>query len=164
MNQCKNLSLSAWFRKRTPLEAYAQTLHYKTPEEIDLFFAVMALPQKYRAVIHLYYYLYYYENFSTREMGEILHLKEATGGETCNPVTAIRVCINSEDCGASLEQNKDGSYIIHMKPGDQTEIHTGDGASLIQVEGYEEGIFTDVRIDPNTGSSSVILSDDTENT
>ena len=74
VNQCKKLSLSAWFRKCTPLEAYAQTLHYETPEESDLFFAVMALPQKYRVVIHLYYY----EDFSIREMREILHLKETT--------------------------------------------------------------------------------------
>ena len=89
----------------------------------------------------------------------------ATGGETCNPVTAIRVCINGEDYSASLEQNEDGSYIVHMKPGDRAEIDTGNGtSSSIQVAGYEEGISTDVRIDPNTGSSSVILNTGTENT
>ena len=36
--------------------------------------AVMALPEKYRSVIHLYYY----EEYSTREIAEIIGKKEAT--------------------------------------------------------------------------------------
>lgn len=74
VNQCKKLSLSAWFCKHTSLEAYAKTLQYETAEESELFFAVMALPQKYRVVVHLYYY----EEFSVQEIGEILHRNPAT--------------------------------------------------------------------------------------
>ena len=51
-----------------PLEEYAESLQYETPEESDLFFAVMALPKKYRAIVHLYYY----EDYSTREIAEML--------------------------------------------------------------------------------------------
>ena len=57
-----------------PLEEYAESLQYETPEESDLFFAVMALPKKYRAIVHLYYY----EDYSTREIAEMLRLKEPT--------------------------------------------------------------------------------------
>ena len=74
VNQCKKISISSWFRKNMPLEEYAESLQYETPEESDLFFAVMALPKKYRAIVHLYYY----EDYSTREIAEMLRLKEPT--------------------------------------------------------------------------------------
>ena len=39
----------------------------------SLFLAVMALPQKYRVPIHLYYY----EEYSVREVAQILGLRES---------------------------------------------------------------------------------------
>lgn len=74
VNQCRKISVSSWFKKNIPLEEYASSLEYKTPEESDLFFAVMSLPKKYRVVVHLFYY----EDFSTREIAEMLRLKEPT--------------------------------------------------------------------------------------
>ncbi len=55
------------------LEEYAaQTL--PIPEESELFLAVLALPQKYRIVVHLYYY----EEYSVREIADLLAIRETT--------------------------------------------------------------------------------------
>ena len=74
INRAKNVNLSFWRRKSVPLEEYAQTLSFETREESELFHAVMALPEKYRVVIHLYYY----EDYSTAEIAELLRLKANT--------------------------------------------------------------------------------------
>lgn len=74
VNQCRKVSVSSWFRKSMPLEDYAESLKYEDPEESGLFFAVMGLPKKYRVVVHLYYY----EDYSTAEIAELLKLKEST--------------------------------------------------------------------------------------
>lgn len=74
VNQCKKISVSSYFRKSMPLEDYAETLNYETKEESELFFAVMELPKKYRIVIHLFYY----EDYSTKEISAMLGVKDAT--------------------------------------------------------------------------------------
>lgn len=74
VNQCKKISVSSWFRKNVPLETYAESLEYETPEESDLFLAVMNLPKKYRIIVHLFYY----EDYSTRDIAQMLNLKEPT--------------------------------------------------------------------------------------
>ena len=74
VNQCRKVSVSSWFRRSAPLEEYAETLRYEDPEESALFFAVMGLPKKYRVVIHLFYY----EDYSTAEIAEMLKMNEST--------------------------------------------------------------------------------------
>lgn len=74
VNECKRVTLSSWFKKKVPLEDYAQTLVWRDPEESDLFLAVMRLPKKYRTVIHLYYY----EDYSIKEIAELLELSETS--------------------------------------------------------------------------------------
>lgn len=74
VNQCRKVSVSSWFRKSMPLEDYAESLKYEDPEESELFFAVIGLPKKYRIVVHLYYY----EDYSTAEIAELLKIKEST--------------------------------------------------------------------------------------
>lgn len=54
------------------LEDYMETLLFETPESGELFEAVMNLPEKYRIVIHLFYY----EDYSVREIAGILKLSE----------------------------------------------------------------------------------------
>lgn len=44
-----------------------------TPEEEDVYGAVLSLPQKYKTVIHLFYY----EDLPVKEIGEILDIKES---------------------------------------------------------------------------------------
>lgn len=47
-----------------------ETLTFETPESKNLFEAVMGLPEKYRIVIHLFYY----EDYTINEIAEILNL------------------------------------------------------------------------------------------
>lgn len=74
MNECRRVLVSPWSKRTEPLEAYCETIAFEQPEESELFHAVLALPQKYRTVIHLYYY----EDYSVREVAELLHLRETT--------------------------------------------------------------------------------------
>lgn len=73
VNECKRHLTSPWRRYTAALDDYAETLGFENSEESALFFAVMALPQKYRVPIHLYYY----EDYSVREIAEILNIKES---------------------------------------------------------------------------------------
>lgn len=76
INESKRLLLSHWRKRTVPLEELeefaAQTL--PIPEESELFLAVLALPQKYRIVVHLYYY----EEYSVREIADLLAIRETT--------------------------------------------------------------------------------------
>jgi len=73
INECKNLVRSKWWKAES-FEDYAATLSFDTPAHSDLFYAVMELPKKYRLPI----YLYYYEEYSTQEIAEILKMPKAT--------------------------------------------------------------------------------------
>lgn len=72
-NECKKALLSPR-RHWEPIEDYAAELSFTSPEHSELFYAVMALPQKYRVTI----YLYYYEEYSTEEISRILGIPGAT--------------------------------------------------------------------------------------
>ena len=70
INQAKNKN-TAFFRQKTlPLEEYMETLTFESPESSELFEAVMKLPEKYRVVIHLFYY----EDYSVNEIADILKI------------------------------------------------------------------------------------------
>ena len=70
INRAKNRARS-FFRKNTlPLEDYMESLTFESEESSDLFEAVMNLPAKYRVVIHLFYY----EDYSVREIADILRI------------------------------------------------------------------------------------------
>ena len=73
INKAKNINISFWRRKSVPLEDYIESLVFKTPEEKNLFKEVMKLPEKYRRVIHLFYY----EDYSVKEIAQILNLTES---------------------------------------------------------------------------------------
>ena len=74
VNQSRKLIRSPWFRRRAPLEAWSGTAELPAPEESRLFLAVMALPEKYRVPL----YLYYYEDYPVREVAALCGLKEST--------------------------------------------------------------------------------------
>lgn len=69
--KCDDVLLAA--QGGVPLEDYAETLAFPSPEAGDLFEKVMKLPEKYRIVIHLFYY----EDYSVREIAGILRITEA---------------------------------------------------------------------------------------
>ncbi|MCL2633987.1 MAG: sigma-70 family RNA polymerase sigma factor [Oscillospiraceae bacterium] len=75
INECKRVLLSPW-RKVEPIDDYAATLEFKTPEQSELFSKVMELPEKYRVAI----LLYYYEDYSTEEISRLLKIPQATVG------------------------------------------------------------------------------------
>ena len=65
-NECRSL----WRRPTIPLEA---VLDRAAPQGEPLLRQVMELPRKDQAVL----YLHYYEGFSTREVGEMLHISQS---------------------------------------------------------------------------------------
>lgn len=73
INKAKNVNRSFWRQHKMPLEEYMETLVFETPEDETLFETVMGLPEKYRIVIHLYYY----EDYSVHEIATALKLTES---------------------------------------------------------------------------------------
>lgn len=71
INCCKKLLLSSWFKRVLPL---GNNLSYEAQEESELFHAVMALPLKYRVVVHLFYY----EEYRIKEIARLTNQKETT--------------------------------------------------------------------------------------
>lgn len=73
INECRKLLRAPW-RKHESFEDYARTLSFDNQAHSDLFYAVMALPKKYRLPI----YLHYYEEYSTQEIAGILKIPKNT--------------------------------------------------------------------------------------
>ena len=73
INKAKNICKSFFRRSSVLLEDYIDTLIFEAPEAKDLLEEVLKLPEKYRIVIHLFYY----EDYSVKEMAEILHTSES---------------------------------------------------------------------------------------
>ena len=86
VNDCKNYLASAWRRRMQPMEFQKIEMALEAAEvdvqggserdkEADaLFEAVTSLPEKYRSVVHLYYY----EDYPVKEIAHILQKKETT--------------------------------------------------------------------------------------
>ena len=71
INRSKSVLSTLWYRKTEPLDF---SIVFETKEETDLFEYLRLLPQKYRSVIHLFYY----EDLSIKQICEVLHAKEST--------------------------------------------------------------------------------------
>lgn len=56
INRAKDITGAFWRRNRVSWEDYMDELEFEEPEDRGLFEAVMRLPEKYRIVIHLFYY------------------------------------------------------------------------------------------------------------
>ncbi len=74
INRAKDIASSFWRRNTASWEDYMATLPFEAPEDSRLFEAVMRLPEKYRTVIHLFYY----EEYSVREIAQLLRSREGT--------------------------------------------------------------------------------------
>ncbi len=72
INKAKNIQSSFWHKNKLSLDDYIETLSFETPETKELFEEVMKLPEKYRVVVHLFYY----EDFSVKEIAKILRTTE----------------------------------------------------------------------------------------
>ncbi len=73
INKAKDFNKSFWKRNRMPLEDYMETLPFETKEDSSLFEAVLNLPEKYRVVIHLFYY----EDMSIKEISSVMRISES---------------------------------------------------------------------------------------
>ena len=72
VNRAKSLHASPWRRRTVPLETAAQI--GVEDEYREVYSAVLALPEKYRAVIHLFYF----EGLTTAEIAGHLGIAEGT--------------------------------------------------------------------------------------
>jgi RNA polymerase sigma-70 factor (ECF subfamily) len=73
VNLCKDRLKMSWFRKTVKLD---ECIYGTTPEKREILYAVMKLPVKYRSII----FMFYYENYSIKEIAEIMGIKEGTVG------------------------------------------------------------------------------------
>ena len=73
INKAKNIQSSFWHRNGMPLDDFIEKLSFETPETKELFEEVMKLPEKYRVVVHLFYY----EDYSIKEIAKILRTTES---------------------------------------------------------------------------------------
>ena len=71
INCTKTMLNTGFLRHRADLD---ENMKFETPERHEIYYAVMNLPIKYRTVIHLYYY----ENYTIKEISQILKMKENT--------------------------------------------------------------------------------------
>lgn len=74
INRAKDIVTSFWRRNKVEWEEYMDEVAFEEPEDGRLFEAVMRLPNKYRIVIHLFYY----EEYSVKEIAQMLHRSEGT--------------------------------------------------------------------------------------
>lgn len=71
VNVCRDALKSPWRRRRVFLDTLPETPVFDRPEQGALYREVMALPEKYRTVL----YLFYYEELTVKEIGEVLDLR-----------------------------------------------------------------------------------------
>ena len=71
INCTKTILGSSFLKHRADLD---ENMKFETPERQEIYYAVLNLPLKYRTVIHLYYY----ENYSIKEISKILKTNENT--------------------------------------------------------------------------------------
>jgi len=73
LNTAKSLSTSSWSRKTVPLSEHDPIItDERTETDIDTYYAVMSLSEKYRSVVMLYYY----EDYSIGEIAQVLNRTE----------------------------------------------------------------------------------------
>ena len=76
INASKDLMKSFWKKRTVGIDEAKESYReqFSDTQKGELYEAVMGLTQKYRMVIHLYYY----EDYSVKEISEILGIKETT--------------------------------------------------------------------------------------
>ncbi|WP_300412249.1 sigma-70 family RNA polymerase sigma factor [uncultured Oscillibacter sp.] len=74
VNCCRDTLKSPWRKRRTSWEEIPEIPVFDRPEQAALYREVMALPEKYRTVLNLFYY----EEFTAREIGELLGVDTST--------------------------------------------------------------------------------------
>ena len=73
VNKCKDIFKSSWYKTKTSLEE-CREVYSMNESQSELIDVLISIPEKYRIVIHLYYY----EQYSVKEISEITSRKEST--------------------------------------------------------------------------------------
>lgn len=73
INECKNTLRYKW-KGNIPLTTATIPFTFDNVEQSELYLAFMKLPKKYRLPI----YLYYYEGYTTQQIGELLNISKNT--------------------------------------------------------------------------------------
>ena len=71
VNVCKDALKSPWRKRRVSMESIPEPV-FEEPEQRELYREVLALPEKYRTVLGLYYY----EELSTKEIAVLLNIRQ----------------------------------------------------------------------------------------
>ena len=74
VNAAKSTIRLFWNRNRTSYDDYMESLVFEDASDKTLMDEVLALPEKYRIVLHLHYF----EEYKTREIADILKISENT--------------------------------------------------------------------------------------
>lgn len=77
VNNCKRMFLSSWNKKVILFDEFICNDYYtleNNDEHYELYRAVMSLSEKYRVVVHLYYF----EDYSVKEIAKLISEKETT--------------------------------------------------------------------------------------
>ena len=74
LNACKDLKRKLFRHSTVSLEVLSEEAASVVPEQMEILETVLSLPAKYKDVI----YLHYYEGYTAKEIGTMLHKKENT--------------------------------------------------------------------------------------
>lgn len=74
VNHCRDVLKSPWRKRRVSWEDLPETPVFDKPRQAALYREVMALPENDRTVLNLFYY----EELSVREIGELLGVGDST--------------------------------------------------------------------------------------
>jgi len=74
VNLCKDTLKSPWRKRRVALDQIPEQPSFDRTEQKELYREVMALPEKYRTILNLYYY----EELSTKEIAALLNVRQTT--------------------------------------------------------------------------------------
>ena len=113
-NVCKNMLHSWLWQKRQEVEDWEEVLKSdnQTPEETAVLKALMQLPEKYKTVL----YLYYYEEYSCKEIAEMMQKKESTVRSLLKRGReALQKKIGGDGYAAGLESHLDEAAKERMK-------------------------------------------------
>ena len=74
LNACKDLKRKLFRHSTVSLEVLSEEAASVVPEQMEILETLLSLPAKYKDVI----YLHYYEGYTAKEIGTMLHKKENT--------------------------------------------------------------------------------------
>lgn len=74
VNECNSLWSSFWRKNVEYIDRMEEGITFQNADYSDLYDAIKVLPAKLRIVLHLFYY----EGYRTREIADLLHIREAT--------------------------------------------------------------------------------------